>query len=60
MGAWRDQDGRTAADRQKAQSASDRAHFFDTLRNRPLSLLKPALGLLFVATLAFALIAAYG
>ncbi len=60
MSGWRDEDGRTAADRQKMQSASDRAHFFDTLRNRPLGLVKPALGFLFIGILVFALISAYG
>jgi hypothetical protein len=60
MSGWRDEDGRTAADRQQAQHASDRAHFFDTLRNRPLSFVKPVLGLVFVAVLVFALITAYG
>lgn len=59
MSGWRDEDGRTAADRQKTQRASDRAHFLDMLRNRPLSLVKPALGLVFVGVLVFALIAAY-
>lgn len=59
MGGWRDEDGRTAAEREKNQRAGDRAHFVDTIRNRPLSLLKPALGLVFVGVLVFALIAAY-
>jgi hypothetical protein len=59
MGGWRDDDGRTAAEREKVQRASDRARFAEMLRNRPVSLLKPALGLVFVGVLVFALIAAY-
>jgi hypothetical protein len=59
MGGWRDEDGRTASEREKVQRASDRARFAETLRNRPVSLLKPALGLVFVGVLVFALIAAY-
>lgn len=60
MSGWRDEDGRTAAERRKGDQAKERARFVETVRNRPLSLVKPALGALFVGVLVFALISAYG
>lgn len=57
MSGWRDTDGRTAAERKKQRGAEERAHFAETARRRPLSLLKGLLGFVFVLVLAFALIA---
>ncbi len=59
MSGWRDADGRTAAQRKLQQSAANRADFFDTLRNRPLSLIRPLLGALFILVLVFAFLATY-
>ncbi len=55
MSGWRDGDGRTAAERRQVQRGRDRARFADTARNRPLSLVKPVLGALFIGVLVFAL-----
>jgi len=60
MSGWRDEDGRTAADRRKGEQAKERARFADTVRNRPLNFVKPALGALFIGVLVFALVSAYG
>jgi hypothetical protein len=60
MSGWRDQDGNTAAERRKLRSEQDRATFADTVRRRPLSLVRPILGALFVAILVFALLTWYG
>jgi len=59
MPGWRDAEGRTAADRRQQQSAANRADFFDTLRTRPLSLIRPVLGALFILVLVFAFLATY-
>jgi hypothetical protein len=59
MSGWRDESGRTAAERKKIVHARDRARLAETVRHRPLSLVKPALGALFIAILVFALIAAF-
>lgn len=59
MSGWRDADGRTAIDRRHQQNAANRANFFDTLRNRPLSLIRPLLGALFILVLVFAFLATY-
>ncbi len=58
MRGWRDTEGRTAAERKRLRGAGDRARFAETVRQRPLSLLKGLLGFVFVLVLAFALIAA--
>ncbi|MGE0533034.1 MAG: hypothetical protein AB7G40_13130 [Hyphomonadaceae bacterium] len=60
MSGWRDEEGRTAADRKSRAQAQERARFLETARNRPLSLVKPAIGALFIGVLVFALVAAYG
>lgn len=60
MSGWRDEQGRTAADRKTSVQNQERARFLETARNRPLSWVKPALGALFVGVLVFALVAAYG
>lgn len=60
MSGWRDEEGRTAADRKVRAKAQEHARFLETARNRPLSLVKPALGALLIAVLVFALVAAYG
>ncbi len=58
MAGWRDSDGRTARERAQRRSASERAEFMRTLRRRPLTIVKGALGLAFVLLLSVALIAA--
>lgn len=60
MSGWRDADGRTAAERRKQQGAQERARLAETLRYRPMSLVRPLLGAGFVAVLVIAIIAAYG
>ena len=59
MSGWRDQEGRTAAERSGEQRARERARFAERVRNRPLSLVKPALSALFVGVLVFALFNAF-
>jgi len=56
MGGWRDSEGRTAADRKRESADAARRSFFATLRHRPASLVKPALGFVFVLVLVFALV----
>lgn len=56
MSGWRDADGRTAADRKKSQRNEDRARLAETVRNRPLSLVRPVLSALFVGILVVALL----
>jgi hypothetical protein len=56
---WRDTEGRTAADRRKLSDTEARARFADTLRRRPLSLVKPMLVLTLAAVLIFALVSPY-
>lgn len=56
MGGWRDEDGRTATDRRKADNDHERARFFADVRYRPLTVLKSLVGFAFVALLVFALI----
>lgn len=55
MSGWRDGDGRTAAERTKRQRTRERARLGDTVRNRPLSLVKPILSALFIGILVVAL-----
>ncbi|MEZ5959771.1 MAG: hypothetical protein R3C30_05005 [Hyphomonadaceae bacterium] len=56
MGGWRDEDGRTAADRRKLGDEQARARFFADVRYRPLTVFKTLAGFAFVALLVFALI----
>lgn len=56
---WRDTEGRTAADRRKLGHAAALSQFIDTLRRRPLSLVKPMLMLTLAAALIFALMSRY-
>jgi hypothetical protein len=56
MSGWRDADGHTAADRKTIQRAEDRAGFVDRVRRRPMSLVKPILGAVFIAILIVALL----
>jgi hypothetical protein len=58
MGGWRDAEGRTAAERKQANADAARRSFLATLRHRPASLVKPALGFVFVMVLVFALVSA--
>lgn len=58
MGGWRDEDGRTAADRKKQKGDEDRARFVADVRHRPLTLLKGLAGFAFVMILVFAVVAA--
>lgn len=60
MGGWRDEDGKTAAERRKVSGKRERAQFLDTLRHRPLTLVRPILGALFALVLVFALLNFYG
>jgi len=60
MSGWRDQDGNTATERRKASGDRERARLMETVRRRPLSLIRPILGALFVAVLVFALLNWYG
>lgn len=55
MGGWRDEDGRTAADRKKIKGEADRARFASDVRHRPLTLLKGLAGFALVMVLVFAL-----
>jgi len=59
MSGWRDADGRTAADRQKQENEAAQARFVERVRNRPLSVVKPALSAAFVAVLIIALLLAF-
>jgi hypothetical protein len=52
MSGWRDSEGQTPSERARDK----RAENLDTLRHRPLSLVKPALALLFVLLLVAALV----
>lgn len=56
MGGWRDEDGRTAADRKRQGDVESRARFASDLRHQPLSVLKGFAGLALVLVLVFALI----
>lgn len=56
MGGWRDTEGRTSAERRGANAAAERRSFFATLKHRPLTLVRPILGFLFVMVLVIALI----
>lgn len=59
MSGWRDTEGRTATERRKQQNQTECARFFDTVRHRPASLVKPILGALFVVVLIAALLSAF-
>jgi len=56
VSGWRDTDGRTAQQRRTVGEVEARTRFLDTVRHRPLSLVKPALGIAFVAILIAALL----
>lgn len=56
MSGWRDEDGRTAAERKQLKGEQERARFAADVKHRPLSLLKGLLGLAFVLVLIFALL----
>ena len=56
MGGWRDEDGRTAADRRKLGNEHERARLFADVRYRPLTVLKTLAGFAFVGLLVFALV----
>jgi hypothetical protein len=56
MSGWRDSDGRTAAERKTRQRSEDQATFIDRVQRRPLSLVKPILGALFITVLIIALL----
>jgi hypothetical protein len=58
MSGWRDVEGRTNAERRRANADTERKSFLDRLRNRPTSLVKPLLGFCFVVVLVFALMLA--
>ena len=53
MSGWRDTDGRTAAERRQVKGAEDRARFAETVRRRPLTLLKRLAGFAFIMLLVF-------
>ncbi|MBL8546064.1 MAG: hypothetical protein JNL81_06350 [Hyphomonadaceae bacterium] len=54
MSGWRDESGRTASERKKAQRSQGRARFADTLRKRPAALVKPVISALFIGVLVIA------
>jgi hypothetical protein len=56
MSGWRDSDGRTAAERKNRQRSEDQAAFIDCVQRRPLSLVKPILGAIFITVLIAALL----
>ncbi|WP_395646577.1 hypothetical protein [Terricaulis sp.] len=56
MSGWRDVDGRTASERRQHAGDVERTRLLDTLRHRPLSLVKPALAGVFVLLLIAALL----
>lgn len=57
MSGWRDTEGRTTGQRRKQRAAQDTARFVADAKRRPFSnLIKPALGLAFVAVLVLALL----
>lgn len=59
MSGWRDEHGRTAAERKTLQRAEDRARLAAEVRHRPLGLLKKLAGFALAMILVFALIAAF-
>jgi len=59
MSGWRDTDGRTAAERRRVEGEQARARFGDTVRHRPLSLVKPALMIALAALIAWVLVSRY-
>lgn len=58
MAGWRDSEGRTVKQRTQQRGAAERSRFMETLRYRPLSVLKALLGLGFVLLLIIALVGA--
>jgi len=59
MSGWRDSDGRTASDRRKLADDAARSRFLERVRHRPLSLLRPIGGALFIALLVVTLLLAF-
>jgi hypothetical protein len=55
-GGWRDTDGRTARERRRLSSADARARFIETVRRRPLNLVKSTLMIAAAALLIMALL----
>ena len=60
MGGWRDTDGRTAGERRTRDGQAARARLAETVKNRPLSLVKSIFSALFVLVLIIALLLAFG
>ena len=56
MGGWRDVEGRTVSERRQKQREEDRAEFADTVRHRPLTLLKGLAGFALIVVLVVALL----
>ena len=56
MGGWRDVEGRTSSERNKRQRAADAAALVETVRRRPLSLVKPVVGFVLILTLCVAVL----
>jgi hypothetical protein len=56
MSGWRDTEGRTRTERARERRREAHGHALDTVRHRPLSLLKPALALGFILILIAALL----
>jgi hypothetical protein len=59
MSGWRDTDGRTAGERRTREDQAARARLAETVKNRPLSLVKPIFSALFVLVLIVALLLAF-
>jgi hypothetical protein len=59
MSGWRDTDGRTAGERRASGDQAARARLAETVKNRPLSLVKPVFGALVVFVLIIALLLAF-
>lgn len=55
MGGWRDIEGRTRAERQRQQRGLARASLFATIKQRPMSLLRPALATIFILVVVAAI-----
>jgi len=53
MSGWRDGHGRTAAERRQVKGAEDRARLAETVRHRPLTVLKGLAGFAFIMLLVF-------
>ena len=58
MSGWRDVEGRTNADRRRANAEAEHKNLLGRLRYRPASFVKPALGFAFILVLVLALLLA--